>query len=368
MWHVTSPGDLDWLESNLLGRYTFPVLLSHFGGYPLDRSRYARSTALLDHHPQLYLITSAVWFRPYLEAAVRSHPERVIFGSDSPLVDPKAARTTILELEVEEEAKSLVLSENLRFLTERVKRAQHQALLEGKDLLFPKLPETARDLEVQGFVVTNPDTFETTEVDQAKAFWREYEVKPWYQDYKPWAGLLAELVRDLEPASVLEFGCNQGRNLARIGQVRPQARLVGIDLNPQAIKTGREMTGLDLRVGDEQALWEFNQGRFDLVFTVSVLDHIPQIGPVIEALLHCADKYLFLLEVRLPLEGRVERHFDHRAGRARSSTQASYSWHLEKNLADHPRVWRMDSRPCYLHSASLGPYYRSHLIFLEPLS
>lgn len=75
---------------------------------------------------------------------------------------------------------------------------------------------------------------------------------------------------------------------------------------------------------------------------------------------------VYLLEVALPVEGKVLRHFDHAAGAVLNSTDASYSWDLERRLRAHPRVWRLDRRPVYLHQASLGPYYASYLAWLEP--
>jgi hypothetical protein len=74
---------------------------------------------------------------------------------------------------------------------------------------------------------------------------------------------------------------------------------------------------------------------------------------------------VLFLEVTLPVEGKVLRHFDHKAGAVRTSTEASYSWFVDQHLAGHPRIWRLDCRPCYLHSASLGPYYWAYLAFLD---
>jgi SAM-dependent methyltransferase/predicted TIM-barrel fold metal-dependent hydrolase len=366
LWHVAVRPDLDWLNENVLARYTFPVLLSHFGGYPLDRERYARAIALLDRFDQLYLVSSAVWFRAYLEEAIRRHPHRILFGSDFPAVDPSAARATVERLAVSETAKALVLSENLRFLTDRAAWFRWQALQQVEQLRFPPVPATPDDVVKQGFQVVPPGEFPPTEFDAAKDFWSQYEVKPWYQAAKPWARLLADLVADLQPDSVLEFGCNVGRNLAAIAATNPGVRLAGIDINREAVEVGRRETGLDLRYGDERTLAAEEGGAFDLVFTVSVLDHIADIRDVCRALVRCARQYLFLLEVTLPVEGKVLYHLDHRARELRATTGASYSWDVAKYLRSEPRLRRLDARPCYLHNAMLGPYYWSYLAFLDP--
>jgi hypothetical protein len=364
-WHLTAMRDFDWLTEQVMSRYSFPVLLAHFGGYPLDRERYARAIALLDEFPQLYLVTSAVWFGAYLEQTLTRDPSRVLFGSDFPAVDPRAARGTIEHLDVPEGAKTLALSENLRFLTERVQWFRWQALTGEGTLHFPPLPANADDIAAQGFEVVAPDTLDPAEYQQAKTFWAEYEVKSWYQEFKPWARLLADLVADLRPTSVLEFGCNVGRNLAAIAAANPGVRLLGLDVNREAIELGCQMSGLDLRCGDERTLAELEPGSFDLVFTVSVIDHIADIREVCRALVRAARCWLYLLEVTLPVEGKVLKHYDHHTRTVRASTGASYSWNVAKYLRGEPRVRRLDCRPCYLHDAMLGPYYWAYLAQLE---
>jgi SAM-dependent methyltransferase len=167
---------------------------------------------------------------------------------------------------------------------------------------------------------------------------------------------------------VLEFGCNVGRNLDTIRRAAPDVRLCGFDINPDAVTAGREKTELDLRCGDENTLAGLPDGAFDFVFTVSVLDHIADIREACRQLLRVAAKWLFLLEVRLPVEGKVLRHFDHHAGAVKPSTGASYSWHLERFIQGDSRVVRLERRPIYLHEKSLGPYYWAYTVFLSPAS
>jgi SAM-dependent methyltransferase len=365
MWHASSTTDLDWLEQAVLQRYSFPVLLSHFGGYPLDCTRYERAIAALDRYPNLYLITSVVFFARYLEKAIRRRPHRVLFGSDYPGVDPAVARAAIIALDVPAASKTLVLSENLRFLTERVAWQRWNQLRDRYDLLFPPLPQSASDVEAQGFEVVPVAEIPGDEPDHAKAYWGQFEISSFFREHKPWATLVANLARDLEARSVLEFGCHVGRNLAAIRDAAPDVRLVGLDINAEAVRFGRDESELDLRVGDERTLGEFADGEFDLVFTVSVLDHIPDIAAVCRELVRVAARNVFLLEVTLPVEGKVVRHFDHKRGGVHPSTDASYSWAIDRCLAHLSRVWRLDCRPCYLHSSRLGPYYWSYLAFLE---
>jgi predicted TIM-barrel fold metal-dependent hydrolase len=99
------------VERALLDR-SFPVVLAHFGGYPLERAPMDRAIDLLEAHDDLYLDTSAVRYRRQLERAVMEHPDRVLFGSGAPAVHPSVAVTEILTLDVPEDAMRRVFSHN----------------------------------------------------------------------------------------------------------------------------------------------------------------------------------------------------------------------------------------------------------------
>ncbi len=255
--------------------------------------------------------------------------------------------------------------EALGSFAEQTSRRRAHALAHPDLLPFPPLPQTPNECRAQGFVIVAPGEFPQDELGGAKKFWKDYGVRSWYQADKPWTGWLARWVKDIGARRVLEFGCNVGRNLAGIRDLCPDVELVGLDINAEAIAFGREHTGLDLRVADEASLAGFADGAFDAVFTVSVLDHISEIGPVCRELLRVASRHALFFEVRLPIDGRVVEHLDHKAGEVRRSTGASYSWHVERYL-DASRLTELRIVPTYLHSASLGPYYAAYFASLGP--
>jgi SAM-dependent methyltransferase len=215
---------------------------------------------------------------------------------------------------------------------------------------------TPEEMTEQGFEIRAADAMTGTEATDAKAYWADYGVRSWYQKQTAWGRLIAELVHDLDIKSALEFGCNAGRNLSAIAERNPECAVVGIDLNAEAIAAGREALALDLRVGDETALEAFGPRAFDLVFTISVIDHVVDAEGICRAMLEAAGRYAFFLEVCLPVDGKVLRHYDHFHGKVRDSTGASYSWDLRPFLRAHPRVRRLDTRAGDLHSRSVGPY------------
>lgn len=91
----------------------------------------------------------------------------------------------------------------------------------------------------------------------------------------PYARFVAEAIASLKPSSVLEFGCNAGRNLDLLRSLHPDARYQGVDVNPLSVERGRKRYGLDLMVSDEAWLRSQPSDSFDVAFTVSVIDHLP---------------------------------------------------------------------------------------------
>ncbi|MFC7204347.1 amidohydrolase family protein [Haloferax namakaokahaiae] len=98
------------LSETLLGR--FPVIMSSFGGYPLNRDLMDEAIDMLDDHDDLYLDTSFVCFRSVLERALLEHPDRVLFGSGAPETHPNVGVMEILTLDVSEDALAKAFSNN----------------------------------------------------------------------------------------------------------------------------------------------------------------------------------------------------------------------------------------------------------------
>ena len=99
------------IEESLLG-YGFPLVVSHFGGHPLDESMMAEAIDLLSEYDDCYLDTAFVRKRDPLERAVMEHPDRVFFGSGAPAAHPNVAVMEILTLDVPEDAMKKVFSKN----------------------------------------------------------------------------------------------------------------------------------------------------------------------------------------------------------------------------------------------------------------
>ncbi|WP_126662892.1 amidohydrolase family protein [Haloterrigena salifodinae] len=99
------------LASTLLER-SFPVVVAHFGGHPLDRSLMHDLIDLLEEYDGCYLETSFVRYRDPLERALLEHPDRVLFGSGAPACHPDVAVMEILTLDVSEDKLWRIFSKN----------------------------------------------------------------------------------------------------------------------------------------------------------------------------------------------------------------------------------------------------------------
>ncbi|KTG09690.1 amidohydrolase [Haloprofundus marisrubri] len=95
----------------VLGR-SFPVVLTSFGGFPLDDDRMRAALDLLDRYDDLYLDTSAVRYRSLLERGLLEHPDRILFGSGAPTIHPNVAVMELLTLDVSEDAMTRAFSKN----------------------------------------------------------------------------------------------------------------------------------------------------------------------------------------------------------------------------------------------------------------
>lgn len=107
------------IEATLLD-YEFPLIVSHFGGYPLDMELMMAGIELLERHGNCFLDTSYVRLRDPLEKAIMEHPSRVLFGSGAPASHPNVAVMEILTLDLPEDAMRKVFSKNVSRIVDEV--------------------------------------------------------------------------------------------------------------------------------------------------------------------------------------------------------------------------------------------------------
>ena len=128
-------------------------------------------------------------------------------------------------------------------------------------------------------------------------FGREYHMRNSRIDR---TGFWSEIAAHLDPpiASILELGAGQGENLSALQLVYPEAKVVGIDINPLAVEVMRDhgLTAL------EGSVHSAHLPPSDLVVTRGFLIHVqPNYLPrTYEAIHAAAKRYIVLAEYFSP--------------------------------------------------------------------
>src|SRR4051812_33212418 len=165
---------------------------------------------------------------------------------------------------------------------------------------------------------------------KAKQYWSRTETqRREHAGTPPHVTALAQLCLEAGARRILEFGCYAGRNLKAIrdaygeaGETAPE--LMGIDINDTAIAWGRDAWDLDLRLADEHELEGFADDSWDVAFTVSVLDHMPEPASTIEHLVRIACRRIVILEPHAPVGSGVVTTVRSRYGADDASTPYTY--------------------------------------------
>jgi SAM-dependent methyltransferase len=189
----------------------------------------------------------------------------------------------------------------------------------------------------------------TSETRAARAYWAGRKVGA-FSRRREWSGQLADRIVAFGPRKVFEFGCNVGRHLVEIRERDPSIILRGVDINVAAVETGRR-NGLPLAVGDETYMARFTDDEFDVAYTASVIDHIPDPTLALREMARIAPVLVFL-EPWMGYEGKVEW-----VSEGVRANRFLYSWDYAARLPHHD----VTSEPLPLRPEGAGPYYRLHV-------
>jgi len=144
-------------------------------------------------------------------------------------------------------------------------------------------------------------------------------IRYWKDKENPRRHFLVQRVEMFSPvSSILEVGCICGPNLYLLAKRFPQARIVGVDINPLAIQLGKELfkkeglNNVELFAKKADELSEFNDKEFDVILTNALLIYIDpdKIRKVIQELARICEKGFVMAEWHVP-EGTQEIYDPH---------------------------------------------------------
>lgn len=174
--------------------------------------------------------------------------------------------------------------------------------------------------------------------------------------------------------NILELGCSWGGNLKYFMDMMPGVKTVGVDVNRIVTGLSKEYPNYKGIVGDEKKLRQFKDKEFDLVFTASVLDHIPS-GKVVDDII---SEFLRISKHVLLLEPFIEGVTGDVSGKTRDEVKKGLA-RGDKTFAAFSYIWNYDAildkksadwckLPIPLHKASLGPFYHLYCAPSQALS
>ncbi len=111
----TTPDECDHLMTHVPQAR---LLMAHMGGQPYARGDWHRAIAVAAKHENLLLDTASSQIdNGMLELAVATlGPQKILFGTDMPLLDPYVQLAKVQGAEIDDEAKRLILGGNLERL------------------------------------------------------------------------------------------------------------------------------------------------------------------------------------------------------------------------------------------------------------
>jgi len=112
----------------------------------------------------------------------------------------------------------------------------------------------------------------------------------------------ARALNHYDPASAIELGCGDGRNMKALLQLHPLMRITGVDVNDSALQKAAEYGRPVKMSADDPVLPAMLVSAADLVYTKGLLIHIPpeQLPQVYDNLYHLSNHLILIGEYYSP--------------------------------------------------------------------
>ncbi len=260
---------------------------------PAQRMKVALRHAAADGHVPVALYGAGAHARQ-IRAALIDSPARIVGFIDD---DPRRQGATLLGFPILSREQALrlgvrcvILNSNTREAAMWSKRAAFEALGVHVRRLYPESEaemhrtRTVPDIEaaMQASVRLPCDAVERYWATRGSSEASDENHPHTYHKNLGWSLLLGEWVESVgvaREAPILELGCNIGRNLAYLARCGYR-NLTAVEINGNALEVMKQVHPATARLARlihsplEQALPQLNDGTFELVFSMAVLEHV----------------------------------------------------------------------------------------------
>jgi len=193
-------------------------------------------------------------------------------------------------------------------------------------------------------------------------------MKHWHDVLPSKFGLVDEFnhsyaVRNAPPNFVrtLEIGAGSGEHMKYEALTEEQKRnYVAVDIRPNMIEElHRKFPDIQAVVGDCQQRMEFEDGHFDRILAIHVLEHLPNLPEAVKEMYRLCDKRKGKLCIVIPCEGSLAYSLARRVSAQRifeKRYKQSYKWFIEREHINLPAEIFSELSPYFsLESSSYFP-------------
>jgi len=134
--------------------------------------------------------------------------------------------------------------------------------------------------------------------EQTQEFWNKAEDDNWNKykegiEKSEFLGSLLHLIPLTFNDSILELGCNVGRNLNYL-RTKGYKNLTGVELNKEAVKNS--LKGFKIFDSSIEDFLKKSETKYGLIFTMAVLEHLPKKSEWVFAEMSKRAKYILTIE------------------------------------------------------------------------
>lgn len=110
--HCGEHAPVELVARELVAPTSGPVILAHLGAFPASAPHLKAAIALARSHERVFLETSASWLAEFVAIAAREVPDKLLFGSGTPLMHPQVAWRHVAASITDDGVARAVASEN----------------------------------------------------------------------------------------------------------------------------------------------------------------------------------------------------------------------------------------------------------------